>query len=225
MPLVNHKAWMLAAAVALAGAAAAEETPLLHGEAFAPPAACSVDPFADASLEQREQSLQRDCGRDRLNVKLDTPRVGAHDTGPNQVVVEVDQVLTRQVLDAFTASARLGWQGATQDGFSRLQTGRALLAANGRLRLHERWALDMNWGGELADGLRRRATMSGLWRPAEDHLLFAELAAEDGGVANVVGYRWWVVPGKAVVDLSARRTPDAAMVEPRIAFQVLGFAK
>ena len=216
---------MLAAAIALAGAAAAEEAPLLPGEAFAPPPACAVEPFADTSLGQREQSMQRDCGRDSLNVKLDAPRARPGDTGPGHVVVEVDQVMTRELLQAFTASARFGLQGATQDGDARLDTGRALLAANGRLRLHERWALDLNWGGEVGAGLRRRATMTGLWRPSEVHLLFAELAAEDGAVANGVGYRWWMVPGKAVVDVSARRASDSRALQPRVSFQLLGFAR
>jgi hypothetical protein len=224
MPL-NLRTFILAAGLALATVAAAEEAPLLRGEAFEAPVACTVDPFADPSLDQREASLQRHCGRDRLDVRLDTPRLRASDTGPDQVVVEVDQVLTRQIRDAFTASARLGWQAATDDGFSRLEHGRALLAAGGRLRLHDRWAVDMNWGGELAGDLRRRSTMTGLWRPARDHLLFAELAAEDNGVANVVGYRWWIVPGKAVVDVSARREPGGQSIEPRLGLQVLGFAR
>ncbi len=145
-------------------AAAAAEAALLDGGAFEAPTACPVEPFADPSLGEREHSLGRDCGRNRLDLRVDTPRAQPTDTGPSRLVLEVDQVMTRQVLDAFTATARLGWSGATQEGFSRMETGRALLAAGGRLRLHEQWAVDMNLGRDIGPGPRSRATMAGTWR-------------------------------------------------------------
>jgi hypothetical protein len=224
MALAGLRSLWIALGMALCGAALAEPA-LLDVAAFEPPAACAVDPFADASFDQRELLLERACGRNRLDFRVDTPRAQPTDTGPSQLVLEVDQVLSRQVLDAFTATARLGWSGATHDGFSRMETGRALLAAGGRLRLHERWAVDMNLGRDIGPGLRSRATMAGTWRPAGDHMVFAELAAEQGGVANVVGYRWWLLPDRAVIDVTARRNAGGDMVEPRLGLQVFGFAR
>jgi len=206
-------------------AAASAEPALLDNDAFEAPPACPVEPFADPSVGEREHSLDRGCGRNRLDLRADTPRAQPTDTGPSRLVLEVDQLMTRQVLDAFTATARLGWSGATQEGFSRMQTGRALLAAGGRLRLHERWAVDMNLGRDVGPGLRSRATMAGMWRPGGDHLVFAEMAAEGAGVANVVGYRWWLVPDRAVIDMTARRHAGGETVEPRVGLQVFGFAR
>jgi hypothetical protein len=214
----------LAPCLSLFATAAAAQAPLLDAQAFERPRTCAVEPLADPSGGQREEALQRDCGLDRLNLRVDTPRVRPQDTGPDQVVVEVDQVVTRQIHDFFVASARVGWSGATQEGFTRMETGQALVAASGRVRLHERWALDMNVGRDLG-GLRTRATVAGTWRPAEDHLLFAELAAEGGGIANTVGYRWWLVPERAVVDVTARRSADGLTLEPRLGLQVFGFAR
>jgi hypothetical protein len=208
----------------LCGAASAEPM-LLDGDAFEAPTACQVEPFANPSLGEREHSLDRACGRNRLDLRVDTPRAQQTDTGPSRLVLEVDQVMTRQVLDAFAATARLGWSGATQEGFSRMVTGRALLAAGARLRLHEQWAVDMNLGRDIGPGLRSRATMAGMWRPADEHMVFAELAAEPGGVANAVGYRWWLVPDRAVVDVTARRSAGGDTVEPRLGLQVFGFAR
>jgi hypothetical protein len=224
MALARLRGIWIGLGMALGGAAAAGPA-LLEGAAFEPPVPCVVDPFADATHDQREMLLERACGRNRLDLRVDAPRAQATDTGPSQLVLEVDQVVSRQVLEAFTATARLGWSGATQDGFSRMETGRALLAAGGRLRLHERWAVDMNLGRDVGPGLRTRATMAGLWRPADDHMVFAELGAEAGGVANVVGYRWWLVPDRAVIDVMARRSAGGDTVEPRLGLQVFGFAR
>jgi len=215
----------IAFALGLSAAAAGAQPQLLDASAFEARAACAVDPFADATLDQRELLLERGCGRNRLDLRVDTPRAQPTDNGPSQLVVEVDQVVSRQVVEAFTATARLGWSGATQDGFSRMETGRALLAAGGHMRLHERWAVDMSLGRDVGNGLRSRATMAALWRPADDHLLFAELAAEEGGVENVVGYRWWLVPERAVIDVTARLSAGGDMVEPRVGVQVFGFAR
>ena len=60
---------------------------------------------------------------------------------------------------------------------------------------------------------------------ADEHMVFAELAAEPGGVANAVGYRWWLVPDRAVVDVTARRSAGGDTVEPRLGLQVFGFAR
>jgi len=194
----------------------------LPARAFQAPESCTLEPFVDANAEQRERQMSRDCGRDRLQMRLATPRVRPLDPGPGRLELEVDQLVTLRA-DDVTASARLGWAGSRQEDRPGMQTDRALIAAGGLWRLDRRWALAMKVGRDLGATVRSRATLSGLYRHAERDLLFMQLSAEDAGLAPTVGWRWWLAP-RASFDFVARRMPSSA-VEPSLVLQVLGFGR
>jgi len=217
-------AWTILCAVSvLVPAAAAFAAPLLPSRAFQSPEPCTLEPFADSTAEQREQQVSRECGHDRLQMRVATPRVRPLDTGPSRVELEVDQLVTLRA-DDLTASARLGWAGSRQEDRPRLQTDRVLVAAGGLWRLDPQWALAMKVGCDLGAGLRTRATLSGLYRDEERNLLFMQVSAEEAGVVPAVGLRWWLAP-HASIDLMARRTSDGGAIEPRFALQILGFGR
>lgn len=213
----------LCAACVLLPAVAAFAAPLLPPRAFQTPESCTLEPFVDASAEQRERQLLHECGRDQLQMRVATPRVRPLDTGPSRIEVEVDQLVTVRA-DDLTASARLGWAGSSQEDRPRLQTERALIAADGLWRLDEQWALAMKMGRDLSAGLGTRATLSGMYRHEERHLVFMQLAAEDAGVTPAVGLRWWLARHTSF-DLMARRAPNGSAIEPHFALQILGFCR
>jgi hypothetical protein len=204
---------LLCALVLVAGVALAAP-PLLPADAFTTPRPCELHPFDDPSVEQREQSLSRPCGRDALKMRL-------FDTGPKRVGLEVDQLMTMHADDNLTASARLGWSGASDP--SQPALGRALIAAGGMLKLDDNWALDLSAGHDIGSDKRTRATASALFRPTGRNLMYVELAAEDVRVvAPGVGMRWRLTDN-ASLDVSARRSADRQQVQPRLGFQLSGF--
>lgn len=209
-------AWALAIAVPCTAA------PLLKDSAFARAPNCDLEPFADLDSGRGERLLERDCGPEHRDTRLDVPRVQLVATGVPRVDVE-QTVSTRW--DSLIASARLGWSGASDEKQTRMSTQRALIAAGGLLKLDEDWALEMKVGRDAGPGLRTRATMAGLWRPVGEHLLFLQFAAEEGGVAQAVGLRYWLLPGRASFDLLARRSPDGQSIEPRFGFQLYNFGR
>ena len=136
--------------------------PVLPDSAFIVPQPCRVDPYGDANPEQRELQLDRACGQDRLQMRVDGPRVQPQAVAMATPKLEVDQLLSRN--DGWlTHSLRLGWSAALDDKAGRLQTDHALLAAGTMLRLSEDWALDMNVGRDVGAKLPTRTTVTGLW--------------------------------------------------------------
>src|SRR5690349_7047603 len=155
--------------------------PVLPASAFVVPQPCHVDPYEDVSLEQREQSLASDCGRDQLRLSVDGPRASALGTTTiAPVKLSADQVITRSE-GILTSTLRLGWEALQGSPDERLETDHALLAVGGKLRLTPRLALDMNVGRDLGADLPMRRTFSGSWRATSDQLLFAEVSPEPAG--------------------------------------------
>jgi hypothetical protein len=152
-------------------------------------------------------------------MRMATPRVRATDTGPSRVEMEVDKQVTLST-DWMTASARLGWGGASPDAQPRLSTNRALLAANGLVRLDESLALDLSVGQDVAFGPRTRASATALYRPGSRHFVFMQVASQDEQLVPAVGMRWWLSPRRASLDVSARRSADGQTLEPRIGLQL-----
>jgi hypothetical protein len=79
----------------------------------------------------------------------------------------------------------------------------------------------------------RRRFSRGFGRGSSHHAARAD-QTEDGvccspsgppGMANEVGYRWWMVPERAVIDVMARRSADGQTLEASRGFQVFGFAR
>ena len=198
--------------------------PVLPDSAFIVPQPCRVDPYGDANPEQRELQLDRACGQDRLQMRVDGPRVQPQAVAMATPKLEVDQLLSRN--DGWlTHSLRLGWSAALDDKAGRLQTDHALLAAGTMLRLSEEWALDMNVGRDVGAKLPTRTTVTGLWRPLDDGMLFAQVTPEAAGLASTVGLRWWLVPKRLVFDVAARRSADGQAIEPRVGLSLLEFGR
>jgi hypothetical protein len=198
--------------------------PVLPASAFVVPQPCRVDPYGDSIPEQRELQLDRACGLDRLEMRVDGPRVQPQAVAMATPKLEVDQLLSRN--DGWlTHSLRLGWSAALDDKAGRLQTDHALLAAGTLLRLSDDWALDMNVGRDIGARLPTRTTVTGLWRPLDDGMLFAQVAPEATGFASTVGLRWWLVPKRLVFDVAARRSADGQAIEPRVGLSLLEFGK
>ena len=197
------------------------QTRVLPESAFVMPQPCRVDPYGDADPAQRELQLDRSCGLDRLQMRVDGPRVQSQAAAVTMAApkFEVDQLLSRN--DGFlTHSLRLGWSAAFDDGSGKLQTDHALLAAGTMLRLNEDWAVDMNVGRDVGGKLPLRTTFSGLRRPIDDGMLFAQLAPETAGLAGTVGLRWWVLPKRLVFNVAAHRSADGQTIEPRVGFSL-----
>jgi len=224
------KAWQhgraFAASLLLAAALGAQAAkPVLPASAFVVPQACHVDPYEDVSLEQREQSLARDCGRDQLRLSVDGPRVqGLGATAIAPVKVSADQVITRSE-GLLTSTLRLGWEALQGNPEERLETDHALVAVGGKLRLTPGLALDVNVGRDVGADLPMRRTFSGSWRATSDQLLFAEVSPEPAGYASAVGVRWWLVPKRLVLDLAARRSADGSELQPQLGLSLLNFGK
>jgi hypothetical protein len=199
---------------------------LLPSSAFAALPPCGLDPFADASTDERALQFERPCGQDQLRLRVNSARPVV-EAGAVRYEFEVDQLLTQHLGDELTTTARLNWLGAGEEQSNGTQTSaRALFAAGAQYRLDPDWSLQLNVGREATPtDPRTRATMSGAWRPAGEHLLYMQWAAEPEGVANTVGMRWWLVPRRMAVDVTARVPPDGQAVEPRLGLSLLEWAR
>ena len=218
----------------------------LKDTAFAAPRHCPLDPFANPSTDDRVQLLQKGCGRDRLHLGVDGSRVELATVQPAALLgsapasaqaplkLEVDQLHSQQwsALSApLTTSVRMGWQGSREGRLGQVQSDqRALLATGGLLKLGPDAALDMSVGrlrsGTLKSGeLRTRTSVTGLWRPMGEHMVYAQWAEEPTGVAREVGVRWWLQPGRLSLDMGARRSADGQPLEPRLSLSMSGFLR
>lgn len=204
---------------------------LLGPAAFASPSTCALDPFADANGEQRERQLARadlgggmgyGCTGERLalNVAAPPPAVTSN-ARMRRFDLSIDQWMSTRVADQLTTSARLGVK-ASGDPTVRSQAARALVAAGSMLRLNDDWAMELQFGRDKDTTTQRsRAKWSTLWRVAGEHLMYMQLSTDrTGGTAETVGLRWWLVPRRATLDLSAYRPVDAQRVEPRLGLSV-----
>ncbi|WP_348754336.1 hypothetical protein [uncultured Aquincola sp.] len=203
---------------------------LLGPAAFAAPSTCSLDPFADANPEQRERQLERadvsggmgyGCTGERMamNVAAPPPAVTSN-ARMRRFDLSIDQWMSTRLADQLTTSARLGVK-ASGDPTVRSQAARALVAAGSMLRLNDDWAMELQFGRDKdTTALRSRAKWSTLWRVAGEHLMYLQLASEPAGTAQTVGMRWWLVPRRATLDVSAYRPVDTQRVEPRLGLSV-----
>jgi hypothetical protein len=200
---------LLAASHAIAG----PDRPLLSAAAFKTVPTCApVDPFSDASPEHEERNWGCDA-EIPLTMAVRTPRLKPTDGGPSAVEVQVDRQLSLQS-GFFTGAARLGMQASSDPNEYRLRPRRNLLAASGSFRLAQDLALDLDVGRDIP-ALRSRATSTAVYRPEGRHLMYVQVAEQDGTLGPAVGMRWWITPGGASLDVSARRLPDDS-VEPRV---------
>lgn len=217
--------------------------------AFSAPRSCSPDPFSSLSTDDWLAQLRQGCGGDQLKLGVQGSQVELPKLQPVQqavlldkppaspkapVKLELDQVQSQQwsALDApLTTSLRFGWQGSRNSSLGQVQSDqRALLASGGLLRLGPDAALDMSVGrqrtGSLRSGeMRTRAAFTGLWRPLGTHMVYAQWADEDTGIARELGMRWWLQPGKLALDLGARRSGDGQPLEPRLSLSMRGFLR
>lgn len=204
--------------------------PLLGPAAFANPSTCALDPFADANPEQRERQLERaalgggmgyGCTGERLalNVAAPPPAITTN-ARMRRFDLSVDQWMSTRLADQFVTSARLGVK-ASGDPTVRSQAARALVAAGSMLRFNDDWAMELQFGRDKdTTALRSRAKWSTLWRVAGEHLMYLQLASEPAGTAHTLGMRWWLVPRRATLDVSAYRPVNAERVEPRLGLSV-----
>lgn len=204
--------------------------PLLGPAAFAAPATCALDPFSDANGEQRERqfdqagatgSMGYGCGGERmaLNVAAPLPANTAN-ARMRRFDLSIDQWVSTRLADQLVTSARLGVK-ASGDPTVKNQAARALVAAGSMLRLNDDWAMELQFGRDKdTTALRSRAKWSTLWRVAGEHLMYLQLASEPEGTAQTVGMRWWLVPRRATLDLSAYRPVNAERIEPRLGLSV-----
>lgn len=205
-----------AALLAARGALAGPWQPLLPGTAFRTMPACApIDPFATTDPE-RELNNARDCVADMpLSMAVRTPRLRPTDTGPSIVELQLDSQVSLLQTPLFTGVARFGVEAASDPAYHRLQARRNLFAANGTLRLTSNLALDLGVGSDVLPTLRNRATATAIYRPEGRHLMYVQVAEEEGTLGPAVGMRWELTSdGSAALDLSARRLPDDS-IEPR----------
>jgi len=207
---------MLAVLLGIPPAWAELRPPLLPAHAFRSVAACpTVDPFSDPQPDRQER--WHDCQTDLpLALAVRTPKVRPQDTGPGAVELDVDSQLGLLQRPGFSGVARLGLRATTDPLSGRLQPRRGLVAAKGTLRLSPDFALDLGLGRDVVQAPRSRASATAIYRPEGRHLLYLQVAADkDGTVSPAVGLRWWLMPGAASLDLSARRAADDT-IEPRL---------
>lgn len=200
--------------------------PLLGPAAFAAPSTCALDPFSDANGEQRERqlalagatgSMGYGCGGERmaLNVAAPPPAVTSN-ARMRRLDLSLDQWVSTRLADQLVTSARLGVK-ASGDPTVKNQAARALVAAGSMLRINDDWAMELQFGRDKdTTALRSRAKWSTLWRVAGEHLMYMQLASEPAGTAQTVGMRWWLVPRRATLDLSAYRPVNTDRIEPRL---------
>lgn len=190
--------------------------------AFVAPPACRVEPFADEGVSQRLEEIARECGGERLNLRVESPRATSPGLAPSVLRLRADGVNSFG-LGPLTASLRMAWSAAAQGG-APMRTEQALFAAGSLLRLDGSVALRVHVGLDAAQALRSRARLAGLWRPDDRRFMFAEWAGgETGTEAHQVGLRWWWVPGRVAFDLAARVRPDQPdRPEPVVAFVLPG---
>jgi len=170
---------------------------------------CPTEPFSDVSAAQRAALLSGQCSSENSNWKLDTPRAKPADAGPSLVKAQFNTGVSRQ-FSSLQGMLKFNWAGLRNEWVGGgLRTEQAALAAGGLIRLGDMWAVQMNLGRELTGAARSRATMASIWQPTSRGLLFAEWAGSDTGTeARRVGGRWWLVPGKLVMDVGARYMPE-----------------
>jgi hypothetical protein len=201
-----HAAWIAALLLGLAAPAWAD----------APP--CRVDPFGAESAADRDSSLARPCGGERVDYQLHAHRVRPTDTGPSLVSAHVDAVASRPLWAGLLGTLRLNWSGSMSDETERLRTERTSVAAGGWLRLHRAWALQMSVGREYTVAARTRATVAAIWRPVRRSVLFAEWAGSAAGTeAHRVGMRWWLMRNRLALDVGARHIGQAGWVDQQVA--------
>lgn len=190
--------------------------------AFVAPPACRVEPFAEEGVSQRLEEIARECGGERMNLRVESPRATSPGLVPSVLRLRADRVDSFG-LGPLTASLRMAWSGAAQGG-EPLRTEHAVFAAGSLLRFDSSLALRVHVGLDAAQALRSRARLAGLWRPDDRRFMFAEWAGSDAGTeAHQVGLRWWWVPGRVAFDVAARVRPDQPdRPEPVIAFVLPG---
>jgi hypothetical protein len=203
--------------IALAAARASHAAgPALPGKAFVAPAPCRTDAFSDAGLDQQEREFEQTCGAAKAPLQFSNP-------DPRRLGMQADRLLTRAD-DPLRASVRLGWSGMHQAAMrTPAVTGQAQAAAGMRMRMTADWAIDVKFGRAAGAGPQMRNTLAALWRPGGENLLITQWSAEEAGLARSVGMRWWLMPGRVVFDLTARRPPTGGQVEPRIGLSWFGF--
>ena len=228
MPWTWRRAMVAAGALMVAACGLHAEPPsLLPGKAFVVESLqpCRVDPYADTDPGLSERQFLKPCGADRLQFSADGPRPQTATTvGPTPFKLGLDQSMSSR-MGPLTTSVRFGWAGLRDDRIKRMQTEHALVAAGGLFRLDDDWAVDMSIGRDVGAGLPQRAMMTGLWRPGGDQLVFAQFADDPGGVASMVGLRWWLVPKRVAVDVAARRSSDGQLIEPRLNLSLFEFGR
>jgi hypothetical protein len=242
---MNPKSLALGLVLAAASAFAGPTEPLLLEPSWAPPQLflrpqanllpqaafvetppCVVDPFATTGALERAQQLEQACGQDRLRVRVDTPQIRPRDPGPGRYEFQVEQTVTQRLDERLSATARVDWAGAGDEEIDRVMTGRAVVAAGALYRPDPSLDLQVDIGRDAGPSMRTRATVAGAWRPtADDNVVFMEWAAEEAGVANTMGMRWWLVPRRMAVDVTAYVAPDRHRVEPRVGFSLLDWGR
>lgn len=175
-----------------------------------PPPMCPVNPFADVTPAQRDAVLAGKCSGDDSKWKLDTPRAKPADVGPSLVKAQFNTGVSTQLSSLMQGSLKFNWAGLRNEwAGSGMRTETAAFGAGGLVRMADAWALQMNVGRELTGVSRSRATMASIWQPTSQGMLFAEWAGSDAGTeARRVGGRWWLIPGKLVMDVGARYVPE-----------------
>lgn len=195
--------------------------PVLRPQAFVGLAACRVDPYADPDVPTVASQFGVACGADHVAVTVEGPRADQPDRVVGRYGLGFDQVLTRRPFDELplATTARVGWSAVGTEAQPRLRTERALVAAGAQVEFGDDVLVGVSVGRDPRPGLRSRSTLQTAWRPWGEHLVYVQWAGEPDGVSNTFGMRWWLVPRRLSVEMSARLNPDGTPVQPRLGMQ------
>lgn len=193
-------------------AQAAVADPVLPARAFVDPPVCRVDPYADASLEQRERRLGRSQCADRFALRPDTSQ-------SRRPRLELEKNVAYR-LDDLSFNFSLGWAGWRDTVRATSRTERATLAGGALVRLGPGWALDGSLGRDMRAGNRLRSTLTSLWKPPAGPTTFLQWSAEPSGLARLAGLRWWAVPNRFSFDLTVAAPPASAPLQPRLGLSI-----
>ncbi|MBX3619268.1 MAG: hypothetical protein KF891_04660 [Rhizobacter sp.] len=201
--------------LALAGALVAAVAPARADELTD----CPVTPFAEATALQYQAGLEGQCRTEDTRWLIETPRAKPSDVGPSLLRAEFSS-LTSVQLPFMVGSMRFDWSGLRgSEAAGSPRSERAALALGGLVHLLDNLAVQTRLGLEYTDVQRSRATVSGVWQPIREGVLFAEWAGSEAGTEGQrVGGRWWVVPEHLSIDVGARYLPDGTgWVDERVA--------
>lgn len=184
--------------------AEADEPPLLPASAFRVQDVCALDPFTAEGAQGLERVMRQRCrtadGPASAEAQGEVQRWGQFAEG------RIGHTLSWGAR-ALSARLRLGL-GVNLRSTS--MDTHAELAGGLWWRPIRRWALNVRFGDRRHDdgAVDRRLSVTSVWRPTNEHVLFTRWRSEDDEPLREYGLRWWMVPERVSFDLVWQATAE-----------------